>query len=159
MTFDPEKTKERRYRVADAQAEAIGKLLHEARQTDDPITLLDIKAKIESYDEFASLDSLLVVTDFLLGTKPGELKAATEKRDKAQKAVADKRDQIAQTVAKLNAELDAAVEAYQDANQEHAIAAVAHNRWKAVTTGESEPGYHDYASPVIRAWAKHAKII
>lgn len=157
---DQTKTIERRQAIDDATTQRIGELLHKARNTTDPLEMLDIKAEMEKYDPTANIDALLVTTDFIEGAKAPDMKAVTAKRNKADKAVADKRSEIANTIARLNTELDSCMADYQAATADMAIATVNHNRFEALRTGiASEGAYAAYARPAVRAWAKHAGII
>lgn len=156
---DHEKTIKRRRSMAEAASKMLGEILFKARNTEDASELIRLRAEAEQIDPEQPLDALLVLSDFVAELKPANLSKAVSAKNKADKTVHDKRREIEETTARLSQELDDAINAQREATALHARAVVDDNRMSALKTGVALPGAQDYARPVIRAWAKLAKLI
>ena len=143
----------------DARNQIAGELLDRRHKSADPFEQAELDGEIRKVNPACNPKACLVLIELLKDSKPGNLKKVAAKKDKAAALLDKKKQELADVTAKLEADIKAAHQAYLDITAEHAVEVVAHNRFEALKTGVAKPGYAQYSTPWMRAWARVAKVI
>ena len=136
-----------------------GELLHRRHQSADPFEQAELDGEIRKVNPACNPKACLVLIELLKDSKPGNLAKVAAKKKKASALLEKKKAELADVTAKLEAEIKSAHQAYLDITAEHAVEVVADNRFQALKTGVAKPGYAQYTTPWMRAWARVAKVI
>ena len=136
-----------------------GELLDRCHKSKDPLERVDLDGEIRRINPAVNPKACLVLIELLKDSRPGDLKKITTKKDKAEALLAKKKAELIEVTKKLEAEIQTALENYRDLTAEHAVEVVAHNRFEALRTGIAKPGYAQYTTPAMRAWARVAKVL
>lgn len=155
------KAADQRERIREAAAEEVGRIIHEARKTDDPVKLVALKKELASTDPDASLSALLLTADMVAGTKGSakELAAAKSAVVNLDAEIAKQKHARDVAVAEANKAISATVEQRADKAADVAGATVADARYRAISTGIADPGFGSFTNSGLRAWARLAKLI